>query len=115
MAIVLDGNKTVNLPEVVIEIIQTIVKKFRPKKVILFGSYATGTAEANSDIDLLVVVDADKKDWRDISVKIRVALNAFDISKDIIVVNQSTLEQRANDWWSIYCSALKEGVVVYEE
>lgn len=107
--------ETANLPATVINIIQTIVNKFQPKKVILFGSYANGMAGVNSDIDLLVVVNADKKDWRNISIKIRVALNDFDISKDIIVVDPITLEQRTNDWWSIYYSAIKTGVVVYEE
>ena len=34
----------------------TIVREFRPERVILFGSYASGTAREDSDIDLLVVM-----------------------------------------------------------
>lgn len=36
-----------------------IAKVFDTEKVILFGSYATGTATEDSDIDLLVVADID--------------------------------------------------------
>lgn len=34
----------------------TIVREFRPERVILFGSYASGTAREDSDVDLLVVM-----------------------------------------------------------
>jgi uncharacterized protein len=33
------------------------LKRLKPYRVILFGSYAGGTPEADSDIDLLVVTD----------------------------------------------------------
>ena len=35
---------------------ERIGRDFRPHKVILFGSYAHGTATADSDVDLLVVM-----------------------------------------------------------
>ena len=36
-----------------------IVERFRPRRVVLFGSYACGQPTADSDVDLLVVLDAD--------------------------------------------------------
>ena len=33
------------------------LKKADPYKIILFGSYAKGTADENSDIDMLVILD----------------------------------------------------------
>ena len=33
-----------------------IAREFLPERVILFGSYATGQAKAESDVDLLVVM-----------------------------------------------------------
>jgi predicted nucleotidyltransferase len=36
-----------------------VAREFLPEKVILFGSYATGSARAESDVDLLVVMPAD--------------------------------------------------------
>ena len=35
-----------------------IVEKFHPDKVILFGSYAYGKPDADSDVDLLVIMPA---------------------------------------------------------
>jgi len=35
---------------------ERIGRDFRPHKVILFGSYACGTATADSDVDLLVIM-----------------------------------------------------------
>lgn len=37
------------------------LKRFNPLRVILFGSFAYGIPSADSDIDLLVVVDTKKK------------------------------------------------------
>lgn len=36
------------------------LKGANPQKIVLFGSYAYGKPNKNSDIDLLVVVDTDK-------------------------------------------------------
>jgi predicted nucleotidyltransferase len=35
--------------------LQVLVSKFRPERVVLFGSYAYGKPTADSDVDLLVV------------------------------------------------------------
>lgn len=34
------------------EMVRRIVARFRPEKIILFGSYARGTAGPDSDVDL---------------------------------------------------------------
>ena len=41
-----------------------IVRRFRPERIILFGSYAYGTPTETSDVDLLVVMPADGRDIR---------------------------------------------------
>jgi predicted nucleotidyltransferase len=38
------------------EVVDHIVREFRPERIILFGSYAYGTVRPDSDIDLLVVM-----------------------------------------------------------
>ena len=38
------------------EMVQRIVERFHPEKIILFGSHARGTAGPDSDVDLLVVM-----------------------------------------------------------
>lgn len=41
------------------EFVADVAREFLPEKVILFGSYATGSARAESDVDLLVVMHED--------------------------------------------------------
>ena len=41
------------------EIVNKIAIGFSPDKIILFGSYATGHANEDSDLDLLIVKDTD--------------------------------------------------------
>jgi predicted nucleotidyltransferase len=38
--------------------VRALVDRFQPERVILFGSYAYGTPNADSDVDLLVVMPA---------------------------------------------------------
>ena len=48
-----------------------VAKRFRPDKVILFGSYAYGKPHEGSDVDLLVIMRA--KDAIDQSIRIKMA------------------------------------------
>ncbi|MCK5172964.1 MAG: nucleotidyltransferase domain-containing protein, partial [Planctomycetes bacterium] len=41
------------------EIADRIVEKFKPQKIILFGSYANGTPTDESDLDLMIIKDSD--------------------------------------------------------
>lgn len=40
-----------------------IVRGFLPERIVLFGSYAFGTASPDSDVDLLVVLPYQGKSW----------------------------------------------------
>ncbi len=42
------------------EILDQIITHYTPQKVILFGSYAYGQPDEESDIDLLIIKDTDK-------------------------------------------------------
>ena len=37
--------------------IKSVIPEYNPKKIILYGSYAKGTNDENSDIDIAVIVD----------------------------------------------------------
>lgn len=43
------------------KIVRQIVARFRPQKIILFGSYARGKPTPDSDVDLLVVMETDER------------------------------------------------------
>lgn len=43
------------------QLAQAIAKHYKPEKIILFGSAARGDYRADSDIDLLIIKESDKK------------------------------------------------------
>ena len=43
------------------KVAEEIVNHFHPQKVILFGSHAYGTPTEDSDVDLLVIMDAEER------------------------------------------------------
>ncbi len=99
-------DKTLNL------MVKRIVKRFDPDQIILFGSHARGTARADSDIDLLVVLPlAGSK--RAMQVEMRVALHDIHVPKDIIVATPEEIARRRNIVGTIIRPALREGKVLY--
>ncbi len=46
------------------ELTERIVQEFHPERVILFGSYASGNPRPDSDVDLLVVLPFEGKNFR---------------------------------------------------
>ena len=45
------------LPPLVLRTVERLIRSFAPHRIVLFGSYAKGTNQAGSDVDLLVVAD----------------------------------------------------------
>jgi len=94
--------------------VDRIVTRFHPRRVLLFGSHARDTANAQSDVDLLVVFDL-VADRRQTAIDIRRALSDLPVSKDIIVTTPEEIARRGELTGSILRSALREGRVLYEE
>ena len=93
--------------------VDRIVGRFQPSRVVLFGSYARGTAIESSDVDLLVVM-GDVQDKRRTAVDIRRSLGDLPISKDIVVTTPDEIVSRGDVVGSVLHAALREGVTVYE-
>ena len=53
--------------------VQRLVQEFDPERVILFGSCARGKPTADSDVDLLVVMNY-RGDWVDKAVEMRLRI-----------------------------------------
>lgn len=64
--------------------VQCIVERFNPDRVILFGSHARGDAGPDSDVDLLIVMKVEGSK-RAKQLEIRAALHDFEVPKDVIV------------------------------
>ena len=94
--------------------LKKIVEISNPRKLILFGSYVTGSVKRNSDLDVLVVTGADVENSRKESVRIRRALKGISMSMDILVVSERVLDVCADTPGLIYREALRKGRIVYE-
>ena len=95
------------------EAVRRIVEGFSPEKIILFGSHARGTAGPESDVDLLVVVNAPGSK-RKKATEIDLALVGLDLPIDVIVLAPEDVERRKDQVGTIVYPALREGKVVYE-
>ncbi len=94
-------------------VVERVVERFDPRKVILFGSLARGEANYDSDVDLLVVFD-EVEDERRVTVEILRVLKDLPISKDVVVTTSEELERRGDLVGTVFRPALREGRILYE-
>lgn len=91
-----------------------IAKAFNPHKIILFGSYARGgDATAESDVDLLVIMDSDDSPPRR-SVGMYRLLNGYMTPVEIMVRTPAEVESYKDASFSVIHAALREGITLYE-
>ena len=93
---------------------QTIVERWNPERIILFGSRARGQARLDSDIDLLVVV-TNAMNTRETAIAILDTLKDFPYAKDIVVATSQQMEEYGPICGLVYHYALAEGRVLYEQ
>ena len=99
--------------EIISEAVNRLVKTAKPAKVILFGSYATGTATEDSDLDLLVIEPAMEETLRQ-RVILRNAVGDVGVGVDLLVYSSEEAERRGQVPGTVIYWALKEGRVMYE-
>ncbi|MBM3214059.1 nucleotidyltransferase domain-containing protein [Candidatus Poribacteria bacterium] len=93
--------------------VRRIRDEVRPDRIILFGSYARGTAGPDSDVDLLVILrDATPK--RRKTAEIYRLLAGSGLPKDIIVATHDETLREQYIPGSVIGEAVREGVVVYD-
>ena len=111
---VLPGSRAGPVPMKTIRgIAQHIAQQFNPERIILFGSYAYGRPTAESDVDLLVVMDK-PVDEMETMVEIAKSLPILTFGVDVIVRSRKTLERRKKlgDWF--LREVAQKGKVLYE-
>lgn len=96
------------------EVVEQIVERFDPLRIILFGSLARGDVGRHSDIDLLVVMPDGIEDERQTTVEILRLLKNLPISKDVVVTTPEEIERRGDLVGTVFRPALRKGKVLYE-
>jgi predicted nucleotidyltransferase len=94
-------------------IIEKITNNFNPEKIILFGSYAYGHPTADSDMDIMIVMDTNEKPHKR-AVSVRRILKGIGIPKDIIVKTPEEFERFKDIVGTIVYPAAHKGRVIYE-
>lgn len=95
--------------------VDRITSKFSPVKIYLFGSYATEKFDIDSDIDLLIVVDAkDPEKIKEIRRGINKLLADREMPVDIIVISSEKLDQRKDVPGTLPYICIRDGDLLYE-
>ena len=98
--------------EAIAVMVERIASRFKPERIILFGSQAGGGAGPDSDIDLLVVFP-DCADRKAMTIAIMKSLADLPVGKDIVVTTTDELRTRGRLSSTILHPALREGKVLY--
>lgn len=91
-----------------------IADKFRPNRIILFGSHARGTADEKSDIDFLVICPL-KKSRRKMMLEIDSVLLGTGLARDIVILTPEEFETEKYVPGTVARYASKEGKLLYEQ
>jgi predicted nucleotidyltransferase len=94
------------------KIVQQIVAHCQPQKVILFGAYARGTPTADSDVDLLVIMETEEPPLH-AAARFAAAID-HPCALDILVRRPADLEASLARQGVFATEVLTTGVVLYE-
>lgn len=94
------------------ELSERIADEFHPQRIVLFGSYARGTPNPDSDVDLLVIMPFEGKPV-DKSVEMRLRVRpSFPV--DLLVRTPDKIRERLAMGDTFIQDILEQGKVLYE-
>jgi len=85
-----------------------------PERVILFGSRARGSAQPESDFDLLVIKESDQPRYQR-SAPLYTALADLPVEVEIMVYTPAEVREWSNVPQAFVTTAVREGKVLYEK
>jgi len=102
-----------DIEKIKLEIVEKL-KPLKPLKIILFGSYAYGTPNEESDIDLFLVKDIPEDDLEvEAMLKLRDLIKKYHVGFDILAASNEFLHSRDDYFYKI--DILKKGKVIFSE
>lgn len=95
------------------DIVNKIVLGYNPEMIILFGSYALGNPNENSDLDLFVIKSTDlPRPLR--TVEVRKIIYGLMVPVDLIVYTPEEIDESKDNRYSFVNEVLNTGKVLYE-
>ena len=98
--------------ELIHQIVQKIVARCAPEKIILFGSFVSGNPTPESDLDFLVIMDTPLPP-RERSVRLREVIGPVDIPLDLFVLTPKEYEESKDVIGGIAYAPAKYGRILY--
>jgi len=97
------------------EAAQRVVSKVHPEQIILFGSYAYGKPNIDSDVDLLLVINkGSRKERQSVLRNASDALDPRPFPIDIVVRSKSEIKSRIKQGDFFLQDVMKHGRILYE-
>ena len=87
-------------------------QSFNPEKIILFGSYAWGKPEIDSDLDLFIVMESKDRPIKR-AVSVRHVLRDLYVPMDILVRTPDEIQHRIDIGDPFIKKILRDGQVIY--
>lgn len=85
------------------------------KKIILYGSYARGDFQINSDIDIMILTTLEEDEIRKIENKMYDLAFDYQMSDQVMISVNIVNEKHFNHWLGVlpyYDNVVKEGIVL---
>jgi len=93
-------------------VVETIAERFKPEKIVIFGSCARGDAGPSSDLDLLVIMKSDLPPYKR-ATPLRLLFDPTPCPMDILVFTPQEVKHWNGTVNHIVTEALEKGVVAY--
>jgi uncharacterized protein len=96
--------------------VKTAVEVAKPSRVILFGSWARGESQWDSDLDLAVLMpDSAESRLGELRRDLRRKLDEVPMTIDLVLTTEGCVNQFRDSINSIYYHIVKDGKVAYEQ
>jgi len=95
-------------------LVRRIVARIQPQKVIMFGSYAKGTATINSDLDMCVIMETELP-MTNRADDLKPLLSQALIPVDVHIYTPEEIEEYGREEFSFVHSILTSGRTVFEK
>lgn len=86
------------------------------RKIILYGSYARGDFKADSDVDIMILLDMSDLELKAYSQKLSYMTYDFNLDNDLDIKPIAKSEAHFRKWilnYPFYANIYREGIVLY--
>ena len=101
-------------PSEIDAVVHQIVQRIQPQRIIIFGSYAKGTATSKSDLDIFVIKETDLPMAYRVD-DLRPFLCQLLIPVDVHIYTQEEVDEFGKEQFSFVDSVLKSGKTVFKK